>query len=212
MTTNSLFRFLCLWLGLFHVRSTTGETGQCSPEEGTCQLYPILGRPTEFTESTTGLKLAVRRWMPSDNNIQAVVLFHHGGAGFHSGYSDIMGTSLSKAGIAVVAYDQAGSGYSEGPRNYFDSIDTISADYTKMLQQVKAEYPGKKVFAMGESFGAFVILSQALREQEKTNKNNSSGGTLADGYILTGPVIKLLRKFLVDCSASSICTRECMTL
>lgn len=175
-----------LLLAFAFVSSDSG-TGNCSPEEGTCSLYPILGKPEEYTESSQGLKLAVRRWKPTQD-VKAVVLFQHGGAGFHSGYSDIMGRSLSDADIAVVAVDQAGMGYSEGLRNHFDSIETVCDDFTKVLQQVKAEYPGKKVFAMGESFGGFSILIQSLMEQKKND------GTLADGYILTGPVIKLLRK------------------
>lgn len=187
MSSLAFRRLLPALLFFFAIASCGRETGSCSPEEGTCSLYPILGKPVEFTESSQGLKLAVRRWKPSQH-VKAVVLFQHGGAGFHSAYSDIMGRSLSDAGILVVAYDQAGSGYSEGPRNYFDSIDTVCEDFTKVLQQVKAEYPGKKVFAMGESFGGFSILSQSLLEQKKDR------GTLADGYILTGPVIKLLRK------------------
>lgn len=170
-------------------------SGDCNPEEsgdGTCQLYPILQKPNEFTTSTKGLQLAVRRWIPAEEEPKAVLLFQHGGAGFHSAYSDIMGQSLSKAGIAVIAYDQAGSGHSEGERNWFDSMDTVCDDYTKMLQKVKAEFPQKKVFAMGESFGGLVVLAQSLREQDKID--NGEQGTLADGYILTGPVIKLLRK------------------
>ena len=190
MKAMTLCPFLPAFLSFIFIASSGSEVpvGNCNPEEGTCSLYPILGEPEEFTESSQGLKLAVRRWKPTQS-VKAVVLFQHGGAGFHSAYSDVMGKSLSKAGIAVVAYDQAGSGYSEGPRNYFESIDAVCDDFTKVLQQVKREYPGKKVFAMGESFGGFVILSQSLIEQKK-----KESGTLADGYILTGPVIKLLRK------------------
>lgn len=101
---------------------------------------------------------------------------------------------MEEAGIAVVAFDSIGSGYSEGIkgglRNYFDSMDTLAADTTMMLKKVRADYEGKKVFLMGESFGGTVIVTQLLNEQKKPD------GDLADGYLLAGPVIKLLRKCL----------------
>lgn len=180
---------------LLAVITTTVADDTCSPSEGTCKMYTILGKPSEFTESTVGVKLAVRRWIPEDDTIKSVVLFIHGGAGFHSGYSDIMGKSLQKAGIAVVAYDGVGSGYSEGIgglRNYVDSIDTLTNDVSMFLNKLRKEYPSKKVFAMGESFGGNILVAQILKEQK-----NTVNATLADGYVLTGPVIQLLRKYAI---------------
>lgn len=137
------------------------------------------------------VKLAVRRWIPADP--KAVILFAHGGAGFHSGYSEIMGTFQQEAGIAVIAFDSMGNGYSTGVddlRNYFPSMPALTEEYSTMLRRVKEEYPGKKVFAMGESFGGNILANQILEEQQK-----GDDGILADGYILTGPVIKLLREY-----------------
>lgn len=91
-----------------------------------------------------------------------------------------MDRSLSKTGIAVVTYDAAGCGYSDGSRNHFDSIETVCKDYTKVLNQVKAEYPGMKTFAMGESFGGHIVLAQCLLEQEKSDKGEQA--SLVDGY------------------------------
>lgn len=167
----------------------------CNPNEGTCRAYTILGKPSEYTESTAGVKLAVRRWVPpQEDEIKSVILFVHGGAGWHSGYGDIMGRYMKEAGIAVVAFDGVGSGHSEGVgglRNYFPNIDTLVNDVTMMLSKVRSEYPNKKVFAMGESFGGMVLVTQILKEQKNTNKNN-----LADGYLFTGPVIRVLPEML----------------
>lgn len=161
--------------------------------EESCQSYTILGKPDEFVDGTIpGVQLAVRRWTP-EADPKAVVVFHHGGAGYHSGYSDIMGSFLQDEGIAVVAYDCMGAGYStgvDGYRNYFPNITAVADDFTHMLSMVRKEYPTKNVFAMGESFGGMVLTTHILREQRK-----EEDGILADGYILSAPVIKLLRKW-----------------
>mmetsp|Transcript_29833 Transcript_29833/g.44032 ORF Transcript_29833/g.44032 Transcript_29833/m.44032 type:complete len:335 (-) Transcript_29833:187-1191(-) len=185
-----------LWLlqslFLFALANFVQGEDSCSPAEGTCKVYIVPGAPTEFTESTTGVKLAVRRWEPKDE-IKSVLLFIHGGVGWHSAYSENMGKSMAEAGIAVVAYDTVGSGYSEGIdglRQYFDSVETLTNDISMMLKKLRKDYPDKKVFAMGESFGGFQLEAQILIEQ------NATEGTLADGYIFTGPVIKLLPEML----------------
>jgi len=155
--------------------------------------YTILGRPDEYVQSSTeGVKLAVRRWAPFDENfVKSVIVFHHGGVGWHSGYSEIMGQSMKQAGIAVLAYDTVGSGYSDsikGHRQYIDSMETVANDLTVVLNFARDQFPNKKVFAMGESFGGMVLLTQILKEQKENEAN------LADGYVLAGPVVKVLRE------------------
>ena len=138
-----------------------------------------------------GVQLAVRRWIPSDP--KALVIFHHGGVGFHSGYSEIMGTFLRDSGIGVIAYDNMGQGYStgvDGLRDYFPNITVLCDDFTQMISNARKEYPSIKVFGVGESFGGMVLATQILQEQRK-----QEGGVLADGYIFSGPVIKVLRKW-----------------
>eukprot|EP00439_Symbiodinium_sp_Y106_P041046 s1352_g5.t1 len=71
----------------------------------------LKAEPESFAESSKGFRLAVRRWVPSSP--KAVVILVHGGAGWHSGYFDLVGQGLRTAGYAAVAYDQVGYGYSE---------------------------------------------------------------------------------------------------
>eukprot|EP00538_Stauroneis_constricta_P013541 CAMPEP_0119565888 /NCGR_PEP_ID=MMETSP1352-20130426/31437_1 /TAXON_ID=265584 /ORGANISM="Stauroneis constricta, Strain CCMP1120" /LENGTH=321 /DNA_ID=CAMNT_0007614903 /DNA_START=186 /DNA_END=1151 /DNA_ORIENTATION=- len=174
----------------------TNRDNKSINDAATCDNAVIapLGEPTEFTTSATGIKLAMRKWLP-EGDPKSVILLQHGGAGFHSGYSDILGQAMKANGIAVIAYDQAGCGYSDsikGLRAYFDSVDALTDDFTKILNDVRQEYPNKKVFAMGESYGAQTILKQMLVEQKK----DAAEASLADGYILTGPVIQLLPEMI----------------
>ena len=145
----------------------------------------------------------MRRWIPAstttNDSIKSLVIFHHGGAGFHSGYCDTLGTFLKDHGVAMIAYDQVGSGYSDRIDDvpaYFDSMDTLIGDIGKVTMDVRSEYPDAKIFAMGESFGCMCLLYQVLMEQKKKRGQHDDGATLADGYILTGPLVKVLPEML----------------
>jgi hypothetical protein len=93
---------------------------------------PLLDKPKYFVDSSKdGIRLAVRQWIPPDEDKISQgnsLLVHHGGCGWHSGYFDGSEKVLQKNSIGLVAYDQVGSGYSDsigGRRQYFDSIDTV---------------------------------------------------------------------------------------
>ena len=167
-------------------------------EDEACRALAPLGGPTEFIESSLGMRLAVRRWTPpNDDPIKSSLIVQHGGAGWHSGYFDGLGQALSAQGIAVIAYDQMGSGYSdsfkEGLRYYFDSMDTVANDLEKIVIRVKNDYPGKKVFVLGESLGGLQVLYHILRDSSQENTTNRF---LADGYILSAPVINIKKGIL----------------
>ena len=196
----------------------TSTPRQCSSEEsqdGTCSnnqatmtdqspdevVFAPLGKPSDSTTSSIGVKLAVRRYIPSSDP-KAVVIFQHGGAGWHSGYTKILGDYLQSNDIAMIAYDQMGSGHSVGYpyksqhlRQYFPSMDNVANDFTKVLLETRKEFPNQKVFAMGESFGCMILLHQIMMEQEEANGNDNNQ-RLADGYLFTGPVVKVLPEML----------------
>ena len=65
--------------------------------------FQPLGKPTEFA-SSRGHKVALRRWDVKEP--KAVLLIVHGGAGWHSGYFDLLGKALQAKSFAAVAYDQ----------------------------------------------------------------------------------------------------------
>lgn len=161
----------------------SGDTEVCETSDETCvlpnQVFGPLGPPTEYLESSKGIRLAVRRWLP-DDTVKSVVVVQHGGAGWHSGYFDVLGQDLKAHGIAVIAYDQVGCGYSdsmEPSRFYFDSMETINDDLKKVIHEAR-KY-GTKVFVLGESFGGMMVLHHILR------------GATADGYVLCGPVVRI---------------------
>jgi acylglycerol lipase len=97
-----------------------------------------------------------------------------------------------KHGIGVIAYDMVGVGFSDaigGRRHYFDSIDRVADDLTALVKDTREKYPGKPVFVLGESFGGMVALHSILKNQETKNM-------VADGYIMTGPLITVRKEML----------------
>ena len=136
----------------------------------------LLDKPTEFVPSSRpDIRLAVRRWIPKE--IQSLPIVHHGGCGQHSGWYAQLGKRLVGDGIGVIAYDMVGSCFSddiEGRRQYFDSIDTLSDDLMKFVKDTREEFPGKRVFVLGESFGGMIAFHNILREQKD---NAAADGT-----------------------------------
>ena len=189
----------------------------------TTTIFTPLGPPDEYMNSSccpqSGgvVRLAVRRWEPpsassssqnADDEIKCVLIVLHGGVGWHSGYFNVLGTALASSNIAVVAYDQIGSGYSDGMtmmmngrrryRQYFDSMHTLTRDVGMVISNTKERYHGKPIFVLGESFGGMVLLHYMLQQQQRNGQQEGQSTTNdgVKGYILTGPVIRLRDEML----------------
>jgi len=74
-------------------------------------------------------------------------------------------------------------------------MDRLSDDLTKFVKDTREKFPSESVFVLGESFGGMIAFHNIIKEY-KTK-------TVADGYIMTGPVITLREdmlppKFAID--------------
>lgn len=151
--------------------------------------FTPLGPPSEWVESSRGSKLAVRRW--ETQAPRAVVLIVHGGAGWHSGYFDILGQALKRAGYTAVAYDQVGCGYSEGDPGYIERYSFVVDDLQKRAEEEHLRYPKCKLFILGESAGALLALRHGIGRAA-----DSLPSSPTSGYILCGPVVKVKREMI----------------
>ncbi|CAK9019259.1 Monoglyceride lipase (MGL) (Monoacylglycerol lipase) (MAGL) [Durusdinium trenchii] len=149
-----------------------------------------LGPPCEWAESSRQSKLAIRRWEPPQVP-KAVVLIVHGGAGWHSGYFDILGQALRAAGYAAVAYDQVGSGYSEGDPGYVERYSFVVDDLQKRAEEEQKRYPKCQVFALGESAGALLCLRHGLGRADAGLPPEPVAG-----YLLCGPVVRVKKEMI----------------
>lgn len=87
---------------------------------------------------------------------------------------------LTENGYACYAMEMRGYGESpDQPRGHIDSYTTYFQDVLAMLELVRRENPGKKVFLLGDSMGGLIYFMTAAREP-----------ACCDGLILTCPFFK----------------------
>lgn len=122
-----------------------------------------------------GMRLPLRVWRPAGETVAAVVALH--GFGDYSNAFAEFGPSLADAGVAVLAADQRGFGRA-GSWGRWHGVDAMVGDARALVALVRAEYPGRPVFLMGESMGgAVAMLAMA------------GGHPGADGAILSAPAV-----------------------
>ena len=118
---------------------------------------------TVFVEMDDGQKVALHTWLP-DGEVKAVVQLCHGMAEFSMRY-DRFGEMLAKNGIAFYAHDHRGHGETAGcieNLGYLadkDGFQRVVLDVRNLVKKAHEDFPGKKVFIFGHSFGSFVTQS-----------------------------------------------------
>jgi acylglycerol lipase len=123
-----------------------------------------------------GLRLHTVRWLPAGDPDTLLLVAH--GLGEHSGRYIHVAEQLTARGYAVFSFDHRGHGRSEGPRAYFDDFDLAVAELGQFAGQLRAEFPGHRLFVFGHSMGALVSLLYALRHQDQLAGWISSATTL----------------------------------
>ena len=129
-------------------------------------------------ENKDGTKFFVQGWEP-DAKPKAVVCLVHG-HGEHVGRYAHVGDAFSKAGYALVGYDERGHGKTTGARGHVPSYDAMMDDISDFLAMMEKRYPGLPVFLYGHSMGGNQVINFALRRKPDLK-----------GVIATGPWLKL---------------------
>jgi acylglycerol lipase len=129
------------------------------------------------------LKLPIYCWKDSSQPIKAIVLAIHG-ATLHAGTFDETAKHLAGEGYAVYAVDMRGFGRWQTESNSFNADNGIHYSQSKedllmVLNQLRQDYPGTKIFPMGESVGANLAIWIASNEPR-----------FIDGAIISSPCIK----------------------
>tara|TARA_R110002110_G_scaffold415612_6_gene652181 strand:- start:215039 stop:216031 length:993 start_codon:yes stop_codon:yes gene_type:complete len=122
-----------------------------------------------------GTRLPLRRWLP-DTTPHAVIVTLHGFNDYSNAFGEI-GPRLAENGIATIAYDQRGFGASEQAGDW-PGGERLRADARAAITAARAAHPGARVYAMGESMGAAVLMSAW-----------ADAALDADGLILVAPAV-----------------------
>ncbi len=149
-----------------------------------------------------GFEIWTNRWIPDENTeIKAVIQLHHGLAE-HSLRYDRLGSILAENGYVLNAYDFRGHGKTaenakqKGTGDFGvladkDGFNRVIEDLNENIENLKKEYPGKKVILLGHSFGSFISQGYI----EKYSKNIS--GCILCGTAGPSPVLHSIAKATV---------------
>jgi alpha-beta hydrolase superfamily lysophospholipase len=125
-----------------------------------------------------GARLPYRSWLPPDNEAPwAVILALHGINDSQDAW-ELPAPVLAGSGVAVIAPDQRGFGETEA-RGFWPTGTALVDDARAMAAVLRARYPKAKLFLMGESMGAAVLMRLAA----------SRNPPPADGWIFLAPAV-----------------------
>lgn len=125
----------------------------------------------------------IYEWRDANLSPKAVVVTIHG-VTLHGGVFDAVARYLASEGFIVLSPDLVG----HGRRHYnqdvpdFDPVadyEKAEADLLKIMTDIRAEYPGKRIFWFGESLGSNYAVRLAAKHPE-----------LVDGLVLSAPTIR----------------------
>jgi alpha-beta hydrolase superfamily lysophospholipase len=136
-------------------------------------MRPVLR--AEGFELRDGALLPVRTWLP-EGTPRAIVLALHGFNDSRNGW-EMPAPAFTAAGLALVAPDQRGFGGAPG-RGLWPGRDVLVDDAADMVTALKARFAGARLFLMGESMGAAVLMRLATRD-----------APAVDGYVLLAPAV-----------------------
>ena len=94
-----------------------------------------------------------------------VVVLH--GIGYHSAPYKVIADALNPQGTEVYGLDARGHGLSQGRRGYVGTSIEVGADVECMIRFVQEQRPAAKIFLLGDSMGADLVLNYAKRNSRE---------------------------------------------
>jgi alpha-beta hydrolase superfamily lysophospholipase len=134
----------------------------CAPDsEGRVQLAAVAASEStpaaRFSETefiaADGERLPMRKWLPR-GEVKAVILGLHGFNDYSNAF-DIPAQEWAKQGVATFAYDQRGFGATQDRYRWAGSAP-LAADVVTAAKGLRARYPGRPLYLLGESMGAAI--------------------------------------------------------
>jgi len=136
-----------------------------------------------FTQSafiaTDGSRLPLRHWLPK-GEVRAVILALHGFNDYSNAFA-IPAPLWAERGIATYAYDQRGFGGAPLRLGWAGSAQ-LANDAVTAIRVLRAMYPGRPVYLLGESMGGAVAILAATGIDGVPPAG-------ADGLILSAPAV-----------------------
>jgi alpha-beta hydrolase superfamily lysophospholipase len=116
-----------------------------------------------------GTSILFRRWdaSPAPASPKAVFLLVHG-LGAHSARWNFLAGHLAERGFASYAIELRGFGRTpERPQGHVGSFRVLDRDILELRDIIGKDFPGRKVFLLGESLGSLLAFNLACRNADK---------------------------------------------
>jgi alpha-beta hydrolase superfamily lysophospholipase len=117
----------------------------------------------EKIDSTKGVKIHVRSWLPESKPRAVVVICH--GVNSHGGQYQWTGEQLAAGGLAAYALDLRGRGKSDGERFYVEDVADYVSDLAATVDLARSRHADVPVFVLGHSAGGVVSSVYVLENQ-----------------------------------------------
>src|SRR5262245_66579034 len=104
----------------------------------------IAAAREEKVDSTKGIKIHVRSWLPETAPRAVVVICH--GVNSHGGQYVWVGEQFAAGGLAAYALDLRGRGKSDGERFYVEDVADYVSDLSATIALAKSRHPGLQTF------------------------------------------------------------------
>jgi alpha-beta hydrolase superfamily lysophospholipase len=132
----------------------------------------------QFLKASDGVQLAYYSFLNPSN--KEIVIFY-AGAGLYGNktYQWVAKMLQEEHGIGCYIFDIRGHGNSGGPRGDAPSIDRVWLDVEQAIEFVKSKNPHSKIYLVGHSSGAGLIINYAAHINKK----------LEYGYIFLAPYL-----------------------
>jgi len=121
-------------------------------------VQPVLAEGAVI--AADGERLPLRQWLPAGEP-KAILVALHGFNDYGMAF-DLSAPVLTRAGIAVYAYDQRGFGQAPNIGRWAGA-EAMRNDLYDFLRLLARAHPGKKLFVLGESMGGAVALTAFAR-------------------------------------------------
>ena len=115
-----------------------------------------------YFEGRETKRLFYQYWLPDSGDIKAYIIALHGW-GTHSDRMEVPADYLTESGYAIYSFDIRGHWRNAGNNpGHIDSMDHIQKDIVLFIDLIRKSAKAKKIFLMGQSFGALISLIFAI--------------------------------------------------
>ena len=159
-----------------------------------------LEKNTDYFKMSDGFNLFYRRWQSSGQADRVVIFLH--GIEVHSGAFGFIGPELANSNCEVYGFDRRGFGNSKEqdlPRGDVKSFDRHLEDINEVVEAVRKNHPGKKIFIFGHSIGCAYALWYAAHYPQQLDGIILASNPLEAGFkVPTQDTIKLVFSPIIE--------------